>query len=105
MHSEREVKFMEKIKAKVVEIEEKHFLRIGSEEEEIKIPISEDKPIAVKSAFNKLIKRIKGGVFTIEMEEVGPDLFSQVASEYIAQLNREIHEVRKEMEQFGLVDS
>ena len=96
---------METIKAKMVEIEEKHFLQIGSEGEEIKIPISEDKPNAVKSAFNKLIKRIKEGGFTIKMEEVGHDLFSQVASEYIAQLNREINEVRKEMEQFGLVDS
>lgn len=96
---------MEKIKAKVVEIEDKHFIVIGSDEEEIKVPISEDKPNAVKSAFNKLIKRIKVGAFMIEIEEVGTDLFSQVANEYISQLNREIIEVRREMEQYGLVDS
>jgi intergrase/recombinase len=58
----------------------------------------------VKSAFNKLIERIKEGEFEIELEEVGEDLFSQVANEYIMQLNREIGEVRDEMIQYGLIE-
>ena len=37
------------------------------------------------------------------MTEVGEDLFSQVANEYITQLNREIQEVHGEMEEHGLV--
>jgi hypothetical protein len=65
--------------------------------------MSEDKPNEVKSAFNRLIARIKDGVFQIELTEVGEDLFSQVANEYITQLNREIQEVHGEMEQYGLV--
>lgn len=95
---------MEKIRAMMVELDEQHFIKIKTEEEEINIPISEDKPKEVKGAFNKLIALIKNGEFEIEMEDIGPDLFSQVAREYIIQLNREILEVRKEMKTFGLVE-
>lgn len=94
---------METVKATVVEIDEKHFIKIVADGEEINIPISEDKPNEVKSAFNKLVARIKEGDFEIKMEDVGQDLFSQVANEYITQLNREIQEVRGEMEKYGLV--
>ncbi len=101
---ESEEKSMETVKATVVELEKKHFIKIESGDEEIKIPISEDKPNEVKSAFNKLIVRIKEGEFEIKLEDIGQDLFSQVASEYVTQLNREIQEVRGEMEDYGLVE-
>lgn len=98
-----EEKFMETIKATVVELEEEHFIKILIENEDVLIPISKDNPNEVKSAFNKLIVRIKQGEFEIKLEELGQDLFSQVANEYITQLNREILEVRGEMEDYGLV--
>ena len=94
---------METIKATVVEFEDKHFITIQTGQEEIKIPISEDKPNEVKSAFNKLIIRIKEGVFEIELTDISQDLFSQVANEYVTQLNREIQEVYGEMKVYGLV--
>ena len=94
---------METIKATAVALEEKHFIKIKTGDEEINIPISEDKPNEVKSAFNKLITRIKEGEFEIELEDIGQDLFSQVANEYVTQLNREIQEVRGEMKDYGLV--
>ncbi len=94
---------METIKAEVVELDEKYFIKIGAADPAIKIPMSEDKPNEVKSAFNRLIARIKDGEFQIELAEVGDDLFSQVANEYITQLNREIQEVHGEMKQYGLV--
>ena len=94
---------METINATVEAIDEKYFIKIEAGDEEIRIPMSEDKPTEVKSAFNKLIARIKDGEFQIELEEVGADLFSQVANEYITQLNREIHEVFGEMKQHGLI--
>ena len=100
---ESEEKFMETVKATVVQLDEKHFIKIEIGEEEIKIPISEDKPNEVKSAFNKLIVRIKEGGFEIKLEDIGQDLFSQVANEYVTQLNREIQEVRGEMKDYGLV--
>jgi GGDEF domain-containing protein len=95
---------MEAIKAMVSEINGKHFIKIEIRGEEIKIPISEDKPNEVKKAFNRLVARIKEGEFGIVLEEVGSDLFSQVANEYITQLNREILEVRREMENHCLVE-
>jgi len=96
---------MEVIKATVEQVDGKHFIRIQAEEGTINIPMSEDKPNEVKSAFNRLIARIKNGVFKIELKEDGEDLFSQVAKEYITQLNREIQEVHGEMEQHGLLKS
>lgn len=101
---EREVKFMETIKASVVEHDDKHFIEIEAEDLTIRIPLSEDKANDVKHAFNELIVLIKTGAFEIELEDVGEDLFSQVANEYIGQLNREIQEVRGEMIDLGLVD-
>ena len=100
---ENEEKSMETIKATVMQADKKHFIKIEDGDHSIKIPMSEDKPNDVKKAFNRLIARIKDGVFQIELAEVGEDLFSQVASEYITQLNREIQEVRGEMEQHDLI--
>ena len=94
---------METIKATVAQVDEKHFIKIEAGDVQINIPMSEDKPNEVKSAFNKLITRIKDGDFEIKLADVGDDLFSQVANEYITQLNREIQEVRGEMKQYGLI--
>ena len=96
---------METLKAEVANEGESRFIRITNDETEIKIPLTEDNPNAIKSAFNELITLAKEDDLEIEMEEVGPDLFSQVASEYIMQLNREIQEVRREMEDIGLIDT
>nr|VFK15736.1 MAG: hypothetical protein BECKLFY1418C_GA0070996_101739 [Candidatus Kentron sp. LFY] len=98
---------MATVKATVVQENEKYFIQIGDEDTDtdhtIRIPMSEDKPNEVKSAFNRLIARIKGGEFRIELGDPGEDLFSQVAKEYITQLNREIGGVYGEMKQHGLI--
>lgn len=93
---------METIKATVENIDDKYFIKINTENEEIRIPLSEDKPNEVKSAFNKIIKRLKAGEFQINLDKITDDLFSQVANEYLTQLNREIKEVYGEMKQLGL---
>lgn len=100
---ESEEKSMETIKATVENLDDRYFIKIKTGDEEIRIPMSEDKPNEVKSAFNKIITRIKVGEFQIKLDEVGEDLFSLVANEYLTQLNREILEVRSEMKQYGLV--
>lgn len=94
---------METIRATVESLDGKYFIKIKTGDEEIRIPISEDKPNEVKSAFNKLITRIKVGEFQIKLDEVGEDLFSMVANEYLTQLNREIQGVYGEMKRHGLV--
>jgi len=94
---------METINAEVIEIEGKHFICIANQGDEIKIPLSDDKPNDVKSAFNKLLEWVKNGEFEIVMDNSSSDLFSEVAKEYISQLNREIQEVHAEMENLGLL--
>lgn len=95
---------METLKATVEEVDKKYFIKIKAGAEDISIPMSEDKPSEIKSAFSRIISRIKAGEFQIKLDEVKDDLFSQVANEYLSQLNREIQEVRKEMKQYGLVN-
>ena len=71
-------------------VEEKYFLKISVEQGSVMISLSDDNPNAVKGAFNKLVQRLKIGEFNIKLDKVGEDLFSMVANEYLAQLNREI---------------
>lgn len=89
--------------ATVERVEEKYFLKINVEQNPVRIPLSDDNPNAVKSAFNQLIQRVRIGEFTIKLDKVGDDLFSMVANEYLAQLNRELQEVRSQMQEYGLV--
>jgi hypothetical protein len=92
------------VKAAVTDINEKQFIKIELEDGAVLIPMSDDKADDVKSAFNKLIVRIKKGEYQVKLEGPGDDLFSQVASEYIKQLNREIKEIHAEMTQHGLTN-
>ncbi len=91
------------VKACVVTVQEKYFLEVTLEQESVSIPISDDNPNRVKSAFNKLLERTRAGPFAIELTSDTDDLFTHVATEYIAQLNRELQEVWKEIEQHKLV--
>ena len=95
---------METLKADVIEEESRHYIRIDAGEEVLRIPLSEDNPNAVKSVFNKLITKLKDGSYEIRMAEAGEDLFSQVAKEYVGQLNKELQEVYKDLLYYGLVD-
>lgn len=99
-----EVRSMETLSAAVREIDSKYFIVIEVGTEEVRIPLSDNKPTQVKKAFNRLILRIKEGPFELRLNEVGDDLFSHVAKEYMKQLNREVREVRAEMVQHGLVE-
>lgn len=94
---------METLKAAVENTENKYFLRIKVESGDIVIPLSDDDANAVKSAFNKLIQRIRDGEFKIQLDKEGDDLFSMVAKEYLMQLNKEIREVHSQIKEFGLL--
>lgn len=102
---ENEEKSMVTLEATVEHKDEACFLKINVEGGAVMIPLSHDDPNAVKSAFNRLIQRISLGEFTIQLDEVGDDLFSMVANEYLTQLNREIQEVHSQMKEYGLLKS
>jgi len=93
---------METVSAVIEVSDDKYFITIDLGGSTAKIPLSDDRAVEVKAAFNKIIARIKRGEFQIKLEVVGDDLFAQVANEYLAQLNREIKEVAGEMKEYGL---
>jgi ABC-type molybdate transport system ATPase subunit len=94
---------METLKATVENAEDKYSLRIKVETGDVVIPLSDDNATAVKSAFNKLIHRIRDGEFKIQLDKEGDDLFSMVAKEYLTQLNKEIREVHSQIKEYGLL--
>lgn len=94
---------MDTISAAVVEEDDNHYIDIG-DENPIRIIISSDDPIQIKSAFNLLMLRLKEGEFEIELKDQSDDLFSQVAKEYLTQLNSELKEVYEEINENGLTE-
>ena len=58
---------MEVINASVAEVEGKHFIKIKTGDEDIKIPISEDKSAEVKKAFSWSLKASEGLSFYLEL--------------------------------------
>jgi hypothetical protein len=99
----KEGKYMEIIEAELVTVEDSYFIDILADPK-ISIPISNDDPNIVKSAFNLLVERLKRGKFSISLKEANKDLFYHVAKEYLDQLNGELLDVHQEMEQYGFVD-
>lgn len=99
-----EGKFMGIINATVESLDDRFFIKIKFNDEEIIIPMSEDNPNEVKSAFNKIIARIKGAEFQIKLDKVDENLYSLVANEYLTQLNREINEIRGVMKNYNLAN-
>ncbi len=93
---------MEKINAEVTERDDKHFLTLFIDNSEISIQLTGDNPNEIKSAFNHIITRLKTGIFQVELDSLNEDLFSQIAKEYISQLNTDISDVYKEMQELGL---
>lgn len=98
-------KFMVTINAIVENNGEKVFIKITTEDHEIKIPISEDDPNEVKAAFNLILLRLKKGPFDIKLQNQDDDLFVAVAKEYLQQLNSEIMEIYGVMESNGLIST
>ncbi len=100
---EREGKFMETYNASVIKKEEDWFLILSIIGGDLSIPLTQDEPLVVKSVFNKLILKLKENEFEFIFQNTGEDLFSQIAKEYIKQLNTELRSVRKELSDYDLV--
>ena len=94
---------MEIFEAKIIEEDDKFFISIDAREDKLNIPISEDQANAVKAVFNDLIKKLRDGIFEIQLTEEKSDLPSLVAKEYLSQLNRELTDVHNEMVRLGLL--
>ena len=95
---------METYKAYVENEETNNFIRFDVAGEDLRISMTENNPAKVKDVFNKLIIALKKTHFNFTLEGYGTDLFSQVANEYVTQLNTELTDVYKEMEHYNLLE-
>lgn len=102
-HLEREGKFMETYKATVINKGDDWFLVLTINENKMKIPLTRDEPLEIKTVFNKLIMELKEREFEFKAQDLGKDLFSQIAKVYIEQLNSELRSVFKELSDYDLV--
>lgn len=97
---------MDTYNAEVIEIDDEHFLNLKVEKDGLRIPITKDEPVEIKNVFNSLILKLKKGPFKFSIKEVeNGDIIYQVAKEYIEQLNSELSDIYKELEESDLLES
>ncbi len=99
---EREGKFMETYNASVINKDDNWFLVLSISGGDLSIPLTQDEPLAIKSVFNQLILKLKEKEFKFNFQDTGNDLFTQIAKEYIKQLNTELSSVHKELSDYDL---
>lgn len=95
--------YMEMYNSKMIKDGENVHLELDIKTATLKIPITEDLPNEIKAAFNMLILRLKIELFNFNLTDVDTDLFSQVAKEYIGQLNKELTTIHTELAHHGLL--
>lgn len=95
---------METHKATIQRTESKTSLCFSVSNENLEIVLTEDKPNEVKSIFNKLLLELKKGEFKFELDDSNEDLFYHISLEYISQLNSELSNVYKELEDYDLLE-
>ncbi|PRX41229.1 hypothetical protein SAMN05878281_3251 [Salegentibacter salegens] len=100
---EKEEKYMETKKAKITRSDDKTILLLELDEN-LEIVVTEDNPNNIKTAFNKLIIELKKGLFEFELEDDKDDLYNNICSEYLNQLNSEMISVFEELEDYELLD-
>jgi hypothetical protein len=101
----KEGKFMENKKATIQREEDSTHLVLQVGEKQLKITLTDDNPNMVKSVFNDLLKELKKGAFTFELEDESEDLYHHICSEYLTQLNAEMVTVYRELGEFKLIEA
>ncbi len=96
---------METYNAEVIEKESEYYLSFDVKGEKYNIPLTKDEPNEIKEVFNQLIINLKKGPFNFSIpEKEDADIIYHVAKEYVDQLNTELHDIYKELEEYNLVD-
>lgn len=92
------------IKTATIERNENNvILRLTLGDEFLDIVLTEDKPNDVKKVFNKLLDKLKSGVFEFNLTDEKEDLYYHICKEYITQLNAELKSTYNELEDNGLI--
>ena len=103
MPSAKEEKYMETKKAIIERTDSNTYLILEVGETPLKIVLTEDYPNDVKNVFNNLLKELKKGLFQINIEDEIEDLYHNICTEYLTQLNSELKNIYDELGEFGLL--
>ena len=95
---------METKKATIKRGNETASLILDVAEKQLELILTEDNPNKVKGAFNNLLKELKKGLFTFELNDDVMDLYHDICVEYLKQLNSELKTVFDEMKEFDLLE-
>ncbi len=92
--------------ADIIKIDKEYFLALNLQDNVLKIAITQDIPKDVQNVFNELILSLKNGVFKFLLkEQEDADIYYDIAKEYISQLNLELDNIYKEMNEYNLLDT
>lgn len=103
MPLEKEGKFMETFKARIIRGDQNTILELAVEGNALNIILTDDNPNNVKTIFNKLLIQLKNGIFNFELEDDKEDLYFQISKEYLFQLNSELASIYLELEDYDLI--
>ena len=95
--------YMEMYDAKMMKDGENNHLELNIKTATLQISMTEDLPNEIKAAFNQLILRLKIEHFNFKLGDIDTDLFSQIAKEYIGQLNKELTTIHTELAHHDLL--
>lgn len=78
-------------------------LNIGNVD--IGINLTDDNPNNIKSAFNILLRELKKGLLSFQLDDKTEDLYHHICDEYLTQLNSELKAVYSELSDMDLLES
>lgn len=104
MHLAKEEKFMEPNKATIKRQQDSTSLVLHIDGQEFVIVLTDDNPNNIKSVFNSLLKQLKKGLFEFELSDENEDLYHDICTEYLAQLNSELKNIYQELKDYGLLE-
>lgn len=95
---------MEMFNATIQRAEDKVELILNIEAKGYSICLTDDNPNHIKGVFNELIKALKSNKFNFDLVDSVDDLYFQICTEYIKQLNSELSSVYGQMKAYGLIN-
>jgi hypothetical protein len=105
MPLEKGGKSMETKIAKIKRSVDKATLIFIIKEQELEIVLTEDNPNEIKKVFNTLLKELRTGLYSFDLNDTDKDLYHDISVEYIKQLNVELKTVHGELLEYGLIEN
>lgn len=100
----KEEKFMATRKATIKRDKVNAYLVLETGNKSVEIILTDDNPANITAVFNSLLKELKKGLIQFDLEDGKDDLYFHICKEYIKQLNAEMKEVYRELEDYHLLE-